>query len=257
MTSRVPGPALLARALLLAALLYALPAPAAAGEISLKTENYLFAASEALADGDPALALSLLRRAKEEDPDCCIVDEYLCRTYVDLGQLDRATESYSDFVGCMESSDDPIREELEELLAEARRNPPTVEVETGIAESGDTSGGSGRRAGTARTGGARPGLVVAGIGGGLAAGFGVTATVTFVQSRVWIEQGDQASYEARKPLNNVSLVVASAAGGVALVGLIIDMATARGRSGTAITGERVPIIAPGPGQLGLSASWRF
>lgn len=259
MTSRMYGPAVLALALLVAALPTLVPSPATAGEISLKTENYLFAASEALADGDPALALSLLRRAKEEDPDCCIVDEYLARTYTELGQLDRATESYADFVGCMEPSDEPIREELEELLAEARRNPPDV------VPDGDGGGVPLRDAGGTRTvnrggttaNGGRPGLVVAGIGGGVAAGFGVTATVTFVQSRVWLEQGDRETYEARKPINNVSLVLASVGGGIALVGLIADMATSGRRADARATGERLPVIAPGPGELGLSASWRF
>ena len=50
-------------------------APLRAEELSLKVENYIFAASEALDDGEPALALSLLRRAKNEAPESCIVEE--------------------------------------------------------------------------------------------------------------------------------------------------------------------------------------
>lgn len=233
--------------------LLAFARPSAAGEISLKTENYLFAASEALDDGDPALALSLLRRAKEEDPDCCIIDEYLCRTHIDLGQVDRATESYAAFVGCMEPSDEPVRGELEELLAEARSRAPDPPADPDPDDvvtpsvRGRTGGG----------GGGRPGLAMAGIGGGMAAGFGVTATVIFVQSRQWIEQGDRELYEARRPLNNASAVVAAVGGGIAIVGLIADMATARQRTGEAAVASPIPTLAPGPGQLGLSAGWRF
>jgi hypothetical protein len=250
-------PASIARSLLLAAAVLACARPAVAGEISLKTENYLFAASEALDDGDPALALSLLRRAKAEDPDCCILDEFLCRTHIELGQLDRATDSYGDFVGCMESSDEPVRQELEGLLAEAKRNPAPTDPDPDGSTPGAGDPSAVTRGGARDGGGGRPGLVMAGVGGGVAAGFGVTATVIFVQSRVWIEQGDRETYEARKPLNNTSAVIAAAGGGIALVGLIIDMATARQRAGTATTGDRIPAIAPGPGQVGLSASWRF
>ncbi len=229
--------------------------PAASQEISLKTENYLFAASEALADGDPALALSLLKRAKEEDPGCCILDEYLCRTYVELGQLDRATGSYGDFVGCMVPSDEPIRQELEEMLSEARRNAPAAdpvdedETATQVAVRHAPGGG----------GGGRPGLVLMGIGGAMAAGFGVTATVTHAQSQTWIEEGDQDLYDARKPLNNASVVLSAAGGGVAVIGLIVEIATAGQRAEARTTSRRpgAPMLEPGPGQLGLAASWNF
>jgi len=256
MRPRGSRPAALARALLASALLFCISAPAAGEEISLKTENYLFAASEALADGDPALALSLLKRAKAEDPGCCIVDEYLCRTYTQLGQLDRATESYSDFVGCMESSDEPVRQELEEALAEARRNQPAPdEDDAGVADA--PAGGPAPRTGA--SGGGHPGLVIMGIGGAMAAGFGITATVTHVQSQTWIEDGDQELYEARKPLNNASVVLSAAGGGVAVIGLIIEIATASKRAEAKAAADltRTPVMGAGPGQLGLSASWRF
>jgi len=231
--------------------------PAADGEVSLKTENYLFAATEALDDGDPALALSLLKRAKTEDPECCILDEYLARTYAELGELDRATEAYTDFVGCMEPSDEPIRQELEELLGEVRRSAP-AEVDPDD-DPGTSPIGSTRveRAPRIRRGNARPGLVVAGIGGGLAAGFGATATITFVQSRQWIEQGDRELYDARRPLNNVTFIAAAASGGVALAGLIADLATAGRRNPARSTGLTAPVITPGPGRAGLAATWRF
>ncbi len=93
--------------------------PAWGEQVSLKVENYLFAASEALDDGEPALALSLLRRAKAEDPDCCIVQEYLCRCYAALENLDMARQSYADFVSCMKVSDEGVLAELDALIVQA------------------------------------------------------------------------------------------------------------------------------------------
>lgn len=62
--------------------------------------------------------------------------------------------------------------------------------------------------------------VLVGAGGAAGLGFGTVATVTFIQSRPFIEAGDQASWEALRPLNNRSFVGAMVGGGIALTGLI-------------------------------------
>lgn len=122
----------------------------------------------------------------------------------------------------------------------------------GVASAPDGRSGS-------NTGSGRPGLVVMGIGGAMAAGFGVTATVTFAQGQSRITDGEREIYETGRPLNNASVVFSAVGGGVALAGFVIDLATAGKRTGrrTTADGIRVPVFAPGPGQIGLSASWRF
>ena len=122
----------------------------------------------------------------------------------------------------------------------------------GVASASDGRSGRG-------PGGRRPGLVVMGIGGAMAAGFGVTATVSFAQGQSRITDGERALYETGRPLNNASVVFSAVGGGVAIAGFVIDIATAGKRTErrTTSNGLRTPLFAPGPGQIGLSASWVF
>ncbi len=95
------------------------PAVRAADTLSPRVENYIFAVSEALADGQPALALSLLEQARAEAPESCLLEEYLFRCHAALGDLEQAQASHGRFVACMQPEDRGILVELDSLLAQA------------------------------------------------------------------------------------------------------------------------------------------
>jgi hypothetical protein len=222
-------------------LLLARAAPVRAEELSLKVENYIFAASEALGDGDAALALSLLRRAKAEAPGSCIVDEYLCRAYAALGNAEMARQSYARFAACMEVTDEGVLAELDALVtglgsppAAAPVAPPApapASVDLAPAAIGSTaapaSGYPHRGVGWALFGG----------GAALAAGLGATSAITWSRGEGYVEQGQQADYEALIPWNHAAVVGAGVGGGLALTGVLVEIALAR-------HGRRAVALAP-------------
>ncbi len=103
-------------------LLVGLASPALrAEELSLKVENYIFAATDALDDGDAELALSLLLKARDEDAEACIVEEYLCRAHAALLDVEQARAAQQRFGACMDPGDEAVLAELGELVANAER----------------------------------------------------------------------------------------------------------------------------------------
>ena len=53
------------------------------------------------------------------------------------------------------------------------------------------------------------------------------ATVTWLQGRSWMADGDRDQYESRMPLNHVSVIAAGVGAGVAVTGLVMTLSGAR------------------------------
>jgi len=236
------------------------PGTSRAEEISLKVENYIFAASEALDDGEPALALSLLRRAKAEEPDCCILEEYLCRTYMELGNLELARQSYGNFATCMKSSDESVLQELDQLLlvaeevqrtAAAVPEPepvavaPTPADEPAVADSAED--GAPEKRGYPGRG---AGWVVAGIGSAAAISFGVTARLSWQRGQEHVELGSRAAYEDLLGLNHAAVILTGVGGGLVATGVIMEIVLAR--RGRARNETRTAQLILQPTAVGLS-----
>ncbi|MFH1464196.1 MAG: hypothetical protein ABIO70_07405 [Pseudomonadota bacterium] len=221
----------------LALLCWGWSAPARAEDLSVKVENYIFAASEALADGEPALALSLLRRAKSEAPESCIVDEYLCRTYTAIGNAKMARESYQRFAGCMEVTDEGVLSELDALVAgleAAPREPappaptaptpapaPQITVNTPpptvVVAPAPSRGYPGRGAGWA----------LFGTGLAAVAGGGVGMGLTWNWGEHYVERHNQEKYEELIPWNHASVIGLGVGGALALAGVGLEIGLAR------------------------------
>jgi hypothetical protein len=220
----------------LALLLGAWSAPARAEDLTVKVENYIFAASEALADGEPALALSLLRRAKAEAPESCIVDEYLCRTYAAIGNAKMARESYARFAACMEVTDESVLSELDALVASLEEAPPepiptappptpaptppttsSAPAPVAVVPPTPTHGYPGRGAGWA----------VFGTGIALGAAGSVGMGLTWSRSEGYVEQLDRDGYEALIPWNHASVIGLGVGSAVAIAGLGLELGLAR------------------------------
>ena len=75
-----------------------------------------------------------------------------------------------------------------------------------------------------------------GTGSALTVGFGAVTAVTYANSRGFIDEGDQASFENIKPLNNLSFALT----GVGLVTLGVGLALPSKRTVSAVT------FAPAP-----------
>ncbi len=256
------------------------PGMAAAAEISIKTENYLFAASEALEDGEPGLALSLLRRADQEDPEACIIQEYLCRCYSALEDLPRAILARDSFADCMEPADAPVLQELDSLLEQlnaqaamaepqpaesAPSEAPEPQAQASLPSQASTTQASGTYTTQGRVEQARRGhggLVVMGAGGLVGIGFGVTSYVTYHQSRSMIEQGDKTSYENTLPLNHVSVILTGVGGGIAVTGLLVELLDSAASPHTIPPGgwpSPLPAfnVLPHGSGLDVTAGWSF
>lgn len=241
------------------------PPPAWAEEISLKVENYVFAASEALADGEPALALSLLRRAKSEEPDCCIVDEYLCRCYAALGNLDMAREAYASFVGCMKVSDEGVLAELDAVIAQASEAAKALEAAqaeqaaaTQQASAPATEAASAHQPVTADIstqpsqgggGGGTLGWALLGSGAAIGIGGGVASVLTWNAGQGHVEENQQAAYEGLLPWNHVAVIGAGVGGAAAVTGLVLGIRGARGKAAAVSAAPWVP----SQGVVGLQA----
>jgi hypothetical protein len=199
-------------------------APLRAEELSLKVENYIFAASEALDDGEPALALSLLRRAKNEAPESCIVEEYLCRCYAALGNVDMAREAYGRFVSCMQVSDEGVLAELDALIVQAEQQPvvpapassePVDSVAPPVVAVVPAS---------ASGGGGRVGWVLLGSGAALGVGGSVASWLTWRSGEQYVEQRQHDEYEALAPYNHLAVIGGGVGGALALTGLVVALA---------------------------------
>jgi hypothetical protein len=232
-----------------------------AEDLSLKVENYIFAASEALADGEPALALSLLRRAKSEAPDSCIVEEYLCRSYVALGNTQMAREAYGRFVSCMEVSDEGVLADLDQLIVQAEQaaalEPPPVETvatpepvppATAVAPTPVAPAPAQVRR---RGAGAAWGLM--GSGAVLSAGAGVAAYMTYQWGDYYVVEGDQESYEEMALYNHAAVIGTGTGGAMVLTGFIVGVVSAARNDGAVSLGPWQPV----PGGLGMTAQVEF
>ena len=236
-----------------------LPGRAWAEELSLKVENYIFAASEALDDGEPALALSLLRRAKAEAPESCILEEYLCRCYLALGNVGMAREAYGRFVSCMEVSDEGVLAELDGLIEQAEDRAaepaPTAEEPAVVsAEPVPTAPVAAPVVAPAAStgGGGRVGLALAGSGAALGLGCGVASVLTWRWGQHWVEERQQSRYESLAPYNHATVIGAGVGGALAVTGLVVGLS---GRSRDRAV-SATPWLAPHQ-QLGLSAHVEF
>ncbi len=225
----------------------------AAEEVSLKVENYLFAASEALDDGEPALALSLLRRAQAEDPGCCIVDEYLCRAYLALDNLDLAREAYGSFVGCMQLSDEAVLGELDQLLQQAEQRQaeggaaisappapvPAPQIASPVAAPTPRPPGSAGRA---------IGWTLLGTGAAATAAGSVGMGLSWTWGEHYVEEGQRGEYEALLPWNHAAVIGAGVGAGVLVTGLLVELAAQRRGRQVAL----VPSFEPSTAAVGLS-----
>ncbi len=232
------------------------PGQAHAEDLSLKVENYIFAASEALDDGDPALALSLLRRAASEAPGSCIIEEYLCRCYVALGNVEMARGAYGRFAACMEVTDEGVLAELDRLIVEAEQAPATEpdpvpppalagtdSPPPTFPEPVPTPADPTARGGTL-------GWVLLGSGAVVGVAGGVGSWLSWSRGQQYIEDRDRDSYVALAPLNHAAVIGGAVGGAVAVTGLAVGIA---GRSRSV---QAAPWLAPSSG-LGLTASVEF
>jgi hypothetical protein len=229
--------------------------PVQAEDLSLKVENYIFAASEALEDGEPALALSLLRRARSEAPESCIVEEYLCRCYLALGNPDMARASYGRFVACMDVTDEGVLMELDALLAEMEAQPPappapTPEEPVAEAPAMQPAPALSPAPEPGRAGGGWFGWTLMGTGLAVSAGAGVASYVTGIWGEHYVEKGDQTSYEDLLPYNHAAVYGAYGGGALAVTGLVVGLVSRNGRNVSA-----APWVPPQG--LGLSAQVEF
>ncbi len=230
-----------------------------AEDLSLKVENYIFAASEALDDGEPALALSLLRRAKAEAPDSCIIEEYLCRCYLALGNVKMAREAYGSFVTCMEVSDEGVLAELDGLIvqAEQRADAPAPEP---VAEPSAPIEPAPRAEVPAPSpplreptpGGGRAGWVLLGSGAALGLGGGVASVLTWRWGEHYVEQRQQGEYESLAPYNHAAVIGAGVGGAIAVTGLVVGLSARSRHQAVSAT----PWLVPHQG-LGLNARVEF
>lgn len=250
---------------------------AQAEDVSAKTENYLFAASEALEDGEPALALSLLKRAREEDPTSCILQEYLCRTWAALGDAAHATEALSAFTGCMVSTDESIRRELVQVIAAIPRTGGTASSEAVSPPTSPPTSPSTRppptpspavpstAASPATTAPSSGGSVLRPVGWGLAgvglllgAGGGVASWRTWDRGELAVAERDRDTYLALLPWNHAAVIGAAAGGVVGLTGVVL-LVVGRADDSTAATPSAMPRVAavPDPTSPALLATWTF
>lgn len=231
---------------------------AQAEDLSLKVENYIFAASEALDDGEPALALSLLRRAKSEAPDSCIVEEYLCRCYIALGNLDMARGAQGRFVACMAVSDEGVLAELDGLIAQAEDQAPAADepalvLQEAPPSSPATSAPVVTLAPPAEGGGGGLGWILMGSGAALGVGGGVASWLTWSQGQQHVEQRERDAYLSLATYNHAAVIGGGVGGALAVTGLVMGL-SARGRSGQAV--QAAPWLDPSRG-LGLTAQVEF
>ncbi len=282
METRRSRTATIGQLFVLLALVAMLPARAQA-QTDGKTTNYLFAASEALDDGNHELALSILEQARQDDPDNCILHEYLCRAHAGLGHLVEARKEARIFEGCMEPEDQSIHDELTVLvdgLAEAdARNTEEQRGNEDELVSDEPDGSEGKSYEDERddrlaedrdaapdepsaTGGpdSKLGPVLIGVGTAMTVGFSVTAVISYQQGQIYAADGNTAAHAEGQKVYYASLVGAGI-GGALLVGGIIS--TAAQKNGQRTTdrdrGER-PLrltLGPGPGEAGLSLVCTF
>jgi hypothetical protein len=237
-----------------------LSGPVRAEELSLKVENYIFAASEALDDGEPALALSLLRRARAEAPDSCIVEEYLCRCYLALGNADMAREAYGRFVSCMEVSDEGVLSELDALIVQVEQQAdqlPAPEPASEPATPADSAPPAVVAAPILQSpepasAGGRVGWVMLGSGAVVGVGGGVASLLTWRWGEHYVGERQQSEYEALAPYNHAAVIGAGVGGALAVTGLVVGLS---GRSRDRAL-SATPWLASDQ-QLGLSARVEF
>lgn len=82
-----------------------------------------------------------------------------------------------------------------------------------------------------------------------AGGFGAVAGLSYADSRTWLANGDRASWEQGRPLNNASVALAVTGGVLATTGLIVAASRAPRMASWS--------VSPAPGGLSAAASWRF
>ncbi len=256
-----------------------------AEELSLKVENYIFAATDALDDGDAELALSLLTKARAEAPEACIVEEYLCRAHLALGELGPAQAAHARFAACMAPEDEPVRAELASLITaaerEAAQNPPPPpvaiipleELETVAQEEGAEAAPAEDpqpvepaaplvsappvavpAPAPARGGSGWLGWTMMGSGLVIGAGSGVGAYMTEMWGLHYIERGKQEKYEEILPYNHLAVYGAVGGGALALTGLVAGLVATQGKQQPV---SAAPWLAPSRQGLGLSASVEF
>lgn len=92
--------------------------------------------------------------------------------------------------------------------------------------------------------------VLIGSGATVGAGFATVAAVTYADSRTWIDQGDRATYEATRPLNNASVVLAGVGVAVAITGALLPPAKPRVNTTRAAT----PPVGIAPRGIGIAPS---
>ncbi len=87
-------------------------------------------------------------------------------------------------------------------------------------------------------------------GGLMAAGFGITAGVTYAKGRGYRDAVDRPSYEAIRPLNNASVALTAVGLGLAAGGVVLAI-----DDGPGIASFGAARIRPTPGGILLSGSF--
>jgi len=225
-------------------LLLVLARPVMAEDVSSKTENYLFAASEALHDGEPALALSLLKRARDEDPNACIVQEYLCRAYVALADAPHARDAFSAFSACMVPADEPIRQELSGLVKGIEVSaPPPVTAPPPVVAPNPVVVSAPVVETEPETHVSPLGWILAGSGAAIGIVGGVASVLYDAKGQTLVDRGDRDGYEALLPYNHAAVIVGGAGGAVAVTGVVLGvLSLTQGHAHVAVAPGRTLLV---------------